>query len=142
MERSLHSFPFFIKEQNDLCVLLRWLSMNGTFFLVSLVIQKFQILQKKNLKERSVFFIRFKKNFPFFFQYIFIYIYISIYIFIYLYIYFYMYLYIYCKRLPFKPVKELNSTSLTLLRGGSDLAAYGWREKRLDLSPREVNYLS
>ena len=40
-----------------------------------------QISQKKNVKERSVLFIRIKKNLIFFFQYIFIYI--SIYIYIY-----------------------------------------------------------
>ena len=34
-ERSLHSFPFFITERNDLSVLLHSLLKNETFFLVS-----------------------------------------------------------------------------------------------------------
>ena len=56
-----------------------------------------QISQKK-VKERSILFIRLKKNIPFFFQNIFIYIYISIY-YIYIYIHIlYIYIHIYWKK--------------------------------------------
>ena len=41
-----------------------------------------QSRKKKNVKERSILFIRLKKNVPFFFQYIFISIYIYIYIYL------------------------------------------------------------
>ena len=39
-ERSLHSFPFFMKERNDLCVLFRSLSKNGTIFAFFSVLYK------------------------------------------------------------------------------------------------------
>ena len=51
--------------------------------------------KKKNVKERSILFIRLKKNLTFFFQYIYIYLYKYIYISIYISIYNYIYLYIY-----------------------------------------------
>ena len=75
-EQSLRSFTFFIKEQNFL------------FGLISHT--KIANLAKKERKERSVLFIRLKKNVPFFFQSLFIYIYL----YIYLYIYFYISIYI------------------------------------------------
>ena len=76
-EHFLHSLTFFIKERN---VLFGFISQ-----------QKLQILQKKNVEERSVLFIRLKKNVPFFFQFIFIYIYLYISTYIYIYIYIYLY---------------------------------------------------
>ena len=51
-ERSLHYFPFFIKERSDLCVLFRSLKKNGTIFAF------FSVLYKKT--ERSL------RSFPFF----------------------------------------------------------------------------
>ena len=61
---SLRSFMFFIKEcKRTLCSF--WFHKSY---------KNYKSCKKKNLKERSVLFIRFKKNLTFFFQYIFIYI--------------------------------------------------------------------
>ena len=116
MRRSLGSFTFFIKERGILCILLCSLEKNVAFFAFFYVLYKrmqknakercalfgfishkkmIESRKKKNVKERSVLYIRLKKNLTFFFA---IYMYISIYIYIYLYIsiyIIYIYLYIY-----------------------------------------------
>ena len=75
MERSLRSFTFFFKRTE-----------HSFWFHKSY--KNCKSRKKKNAKERSVLFIRLKKNVPSFFLYIFIYI--SIYIYKYLYIYLYI----------------------------------------------------
>ena len=59
-ERSLRSFPFFIKEWNDLCVLFRSLEKNGTIFAFFSVIYKRTEQSLRSfpffIKERNVLF--------------------------------------------------------------------------------------
>ena len=50
-KRSLRSFPFFIKERDDLCVLSRSLQKNGTFFTF------FSVLLKRTGKNVPFFWV-------------------------------------------------------------------------------------
>ena len=89
MQRSLHSFPFFIKECSVLCILFRSLLKNAAFFAFFYVLYKRTRHSLRSftffIKERGVLcvlFIRLKKSLTSFFQYIFIYIYNYLYIYI------------------------------------------------------------
>ena len=92
-KRTQRSFAFFSKERNVIaffCVLYKKNAAFFTFFSIlykrtkrslcsftffikdTLFIQNYKSCKKKNAKERSVLFIRLKRNLSFFFQYIFI----------------------------------------------------------------------
>ena len=90
MRRSLRSFTFFIKECKR--------TLHSFWFHKSY--KNCKSRKKKNVKERSVLFIRLKKNLTFFFKYILIniYLYISIYIYIYIYIHLDISIYIYIEK--------------------------------------------